>query len=379
MFFVALNGEYMRKKSAFRMLLLTLASALTVLSGCGKQPAPPPPAPPVATEPQDEGDGITPDTLSLAPSTAVNTTTASNARTPKTPEEAVKTLAQSKSIVSQATTDIDTAVKEISRSLRDKEDPETIRVKSPLAKNPTLDPNSEAYRTAQAAAVASIQNRLSAAIQKRLDAINRLRSRLAALKNISQNYRSIIRGSLDTAERELKQIENQAEGEANLDTLNQLATDVVDNLGIYDVEIPKSEGLIAVSSAQTTAEEINAALIKLQESLIAAEQNGIPTDEARQELTELKTAVAEVMDQLESAANELLSISTSLDDNAIDERLESAQTLLEEASEQLSAIQSELSETLPGIEQLIEESENTGNLLPGVRDENDPNNIRRVQ
>lgn len=361
------------------MLVVILAVLLPLLSGCGKQPAPPPPAPPVAPEPQDEGDGITPDTLSLASSTSVNTATTSTANMPKTPEEAFKALAQSKAIVTQARTDIETATREIGRGLREKEDPESIRVKSPLAKNPTLDPNSESYRTAQAAAVASAQSRLAAAIQKRLDAINSLRSRLAALKNVSQNYRSIIRGSLDAAERELKQIEDRAESEDNLDILNQLATDLVDNLGIYDVQIPKSEGLIAVSSAQTTAEEINAALIKLQESLIAAEQNGIPTDEARQELTEIKTAVAEVMDQLESAANELLSISASLDDDATDERLESAQTLLEEASEQLAAIQADLNEALPGIEQLIEESGNTGNLLPGVRDENDPNNIRRVQ
>lgn len=188
-----------------------------------------------------------------------------------------------------------------------------------------------------------LRERAKSAIEKRIESLNRLKSRVESMARLRDADEQNILDAINENVEALKNLRNQIENESDVEKLKIMIQSIFYDYRVFAVTIPQMRSFAIVGKGEYVTDKIKDEIIpRIEAAIEKAKENGKDTAKAEEYLDNIERYLAEMESNLASALKEFSQMEPAKDYQPARERLEAGKAYLKKARENLRLIREEL-------------------------------------
>ncbi|MDP3941744.1 MAG: hypothetical protein Q8Q49_05565 [bacterium] len=147
----------------------------------------------------------------------------------------------------------------------------------------------------------NLQNRAIKEIDRRLEAMNRLITRISNIKKLSDAQKATLTTQVQTEITNLTNLKTKIQADTDIDTLRTDVKSIITSYRIYALLIPKIHIITAAESMLTATEKLSSAYTELNERVDSATVAGVDTTQMKTALATMQAKITDANTQINNA------------------------------------------------------------------------------
>lgn len=156
--------------------------------------------------------------------------------------------------------------------------------------------------------IANLQTRAVKEIDRRINSLNELISKINSIKKISFNVKTQLITQIQTEIANLNTLKTKIQSDTTLDTLQTDVKSIITSFRVYAYFMPKITIMVAADKLNQTTENLSSISAKLQTRINEAKSKGMDTANLETLLTDLNNQIANANTQYQTAISQAESL-----------------------------------------------------------------------